>query len=167
MKADRYTVWLRMSQSFLSAIIMTKYYHHSRYSDMYCLELVTKLSSELVIFSDIVFYFCNNYSSCYLLYIHVSVSSCITITVTLQAFRYCMLYMKYVWVAIASLNCGIILPIHRLIVILTGWSLITCLGIGTIIRLCAERQRNVLCVNERVCLVQCQLQYTSSILYID
>ena len=137
-----------------------KNYHRSRNSDMYCLELVTKLSNELVIFSDIVFYYCNNYSNCYL-HIRESMSSRI-ITIILQAFRYCVLYMNCVWVAVASLNCGIILPIHRLIVILTSWTFITCLGIGTIYWLCAERQRNVLCVNEWVCLVQCQLQHTSS-----
>ena len=150
-----------MSQSFLSAIIMTKNYHRSRNSDMYCLELVIKLSNELVIFSDIVFYYCNNYSNCYL-YICESVSSRIIITVPLQAFRYCILYMKCVRVALAGLNCGIILSIHRLIVILISWSFITCLGIGTTYRLCAERQREVLCVSDRVCLVQCQLQHTSS-----
>ena len=81
------------SQSFLSAIIVTKYYHRSRNSDIYCLELVTKLSNELVVFSDIVFYCCNNYNNCYL-YIRESVSSRITITVTLQAFRYCVFYSQ-------------------------------------------------------------------------
>ena len=83
------------SQSFLSAIIVTKYYHRSRNSDIYCLKLVTKLSNELVVFSDIVFYCCNNYNNCYL-HICESVSSRITITVTLQAFRYCLLYVKCV-----------------------------------------------------------------------
>ena len=64
---------------------MTKYYHCSRNSDMYCLELITKLSDELVIFSDILFYYC--YSNCYL-YIRESVDSHMIITITLQAFRY-------------------------------------------------------------------------------
>ena len=126
-KISCYTVWLSMSQSFLSAIIMTKYYHRSRNGDIHCLELMTKLSNELVIFSDIMFYYCNNYSNCYL-YICESVNSRIIITVTLQAFRYCVLYMKCVGIAIASSNCSIILAIHRLIVILISWSFITCFG---------------------------------------
>ena len=150
-----------MSQSFLSAIITTKNYYRSRNGDMYCLKSVTKLSNELVVFSDNVFYCYNSYNNCYL-YICESVSSRIIITVTLQAFRYYVLYMKCVWIAIASLNCGNILSIHRLIVILICWSFITCLGVGTIYWLCAERQRNVLCVSEQLCLVQCQLQHTSS-----
>ena len=142
--------------------IVAKYYHHSRNRDVYCLviiELVTKLSNELVVFSDIVFYYCNNYSNCYL-YIHESVSSRIIITVTLQAFRYCVLYMKCEWVAIASLNRGITISIHWLIVILINWLFITCLGIGMIYWLRTDRQRNALCVSEQVCLVQCQLQHT-------